>query len=310
MKKPEWLRKNTKCDDLFTHNLLHSLNLNTVCESAHCPNKSECFSNHNATFMILGDTCTRNCTFCAVGKDKEKLTAPDKDEPQNIAAAVNELNLDYVVITMVTRDDLPDGGASHLVAVMNELRRKCSPDFFIEVLVSDFQHKQSSIEMIVGNFPLVFNHNVETIERLYPEVRPMADYKKSLSVLKYAKSFDLSLRKVTKADTTDKIIDSRKAKKRLITKSGFMVGLGEKKEEVIKLMKDLRNAQVDVLTIGQYLAPSSKHYPIKDFVHPDTFEEYKNIALNLGFTHCVSGPFVRSSYRANSIINNNKYKEV
>ena len=279
MRKPEWLRiKKSGFHDLSisTARVIHDLNLHTVCESAQCPNKGECFNNRTATFMILGDICTRNCTFCAVSKDRNRLQNPDVNEPQRIADAVKELQLDYIVLTMVTRDDLVDGGTDHLIKVIKTIRSRYKTDAEIEVLVSDLKGECLLIKDILDIKPTVFNHNVETIARLYPQIRPEADYQRSLRILEFAKEYAPDIP----------------------TKSGFMVGLGETDEEIISLMQDLRAAEVNILTIGQYLAPSAKHHPVIEFIHPERFKVFRQKALEMGFNECFSGPFVRSSYKA------------
>ncbi len=278
MKKPDWLKKKLSANknSYSTQKTIDRYHLNTVCDGANCPNKGECYTEGTATFMALGSACTRECTFCAVPKDKLEIKLPDDQEPANIAAAAKALNLDYIVVTMVTRDDLDDGGAAHIVNIIQAIRDKCSKQTMIEVLTSDFQGELKQIKMIIDAGPDVFNHNMETIDRFYPQLRPQASYERSLKVLSHAK----------------------KGGDKLLTKSGFMVGLGESKTEIFSLMDDLRDANVDILTIGQYLAPSIRHYPVKQYVHPDVFDEYREKALEKGFLTCVSGPYVRSSYKA------------
>jgi lipoic acid synthetase len=274
-KFPEWLKKRLPTQDKWmqVEDVLEDLNLNTVCQSAECPNQGECFANNTATFMIMGRNCSRNCRFCAVTSAKpEKL---DPLEPQHVAEAVKRLGLKYVVITSVTRDDLEDGGVSHFIKTVEEIK-KISDDIKIELLTPDFKGEVDILKMLAeANFE-VFNHNVETIPRLYSSVRPEAEYQQSLFVLKKMK------------DLNDQIY----------TKSGIMVGLGEKKEEVIEVMHDLRDKDVDILTIGQYLQPSSMHLKVKEFITPELFAEYKNIGESLGFRSVVSEPFARSSYHA------------
>lgn len=278
-RKPDWLRiKKTSIYDsnISTAKLIRDLNLQTVCENAQCPNKGECFSNKTATFLILGNICTRNCAFCAVNKDRSKISAPDPSEPEHIAEAAESLGLEYVVITMVTRDDLEDGGALHLIKVVQSIRDLYREDIGIELLISDLQGKMSYLEKILDSTPTVFNHNIETIPRLYQQVRPQANYQRSLSILDHAGSYAPHIPK----------------------KSGFMLGLGETEVEVLKMMQDLRTVGVNILTIGQYLAPTSRHLPVKAFITPDKFEFYRKKALETGFEICYSGPFVRSSYKA------------
>lgn len=275
-RKPDWLKiKLRGGQELNTvHKTLNALSLNTVCQEAKCPNLMECFSKKTATFMILGKNCTRNCKFCNVTKAPVEKVNPE--EPKNVANAVKELGLKYVVITSVTRDDLPDGGAGHFAKVIESIKN-VDNNIIVEVLIPDFQGDKNALAKVVKAEPEVINHNVETIPRLYSTVRPMAIYKRSLEVLKNVKEMD----------------------KDILTKSGIMVGLGEKEEEVVELFKDLRNVSCNMLTIGQYLPPSKEHLPVLEYVHPDTFDKYKKIALDLGFEFVASGPLVRSSYNAN-----------
>ena len=278
LRKPEWL-KSKKLGANKAQTVIHYLreyNLHTVCESAKCPNQGECFERGTATFMILGDVCTRNCTFCAVEKDKKNLLPPDPKEPEAIANLAKKLNLKHIVITTVTRDDLSDGGASQFVETLKKIKEICDKDVSTEVLISDLQGDAEQLQKIIAAAPDILNHNVETVPRLYPKVRPMADYQRSLNVLATAK----------------------KLNQNLITKSGLMLGLGEKKNEVLSLMEDLRKAGVDILTIGQYMQPSLKHYPVKEYVHPDVFKYYRLIGEKMGFKIVESAPLVRSSYHA------------
>jgi len=247
--------------------------LHTICESAHCPNSGECFSSGTATFLILGDNCTRACSFCAVNSGLPRPV--DENEPENLLAAVERLDLTYIVITSVSRDDLPDGGASQFARVLSLLRRK-RPESILELLIPDFQGTVSALRTVVSAGPRVINHNIETVPRLYPEVRPQADYSRSVELLARVKDFS--------SDT--------------ITKSGLMLGLGETKEEVIEVMQDLREAGCDLLTIGQYLQPSPEKHPVIRYVSPEEFAGYADIGKNLGFAEVASGPLVRSSYRA------------
>lgn len=274
-KFPEWLKKRLPTQDKWMHveDILEDLNLNTVCQSAECPNQGECFSNNTATFMIMGRNCSRNCRFCAVTSAKpEEL---DPLEPAHVAEAVKRLGLKYVVITSVTRDDLDDGGVSHFIKTVEEIK-KISTDIKIELLTPDFQGDVEILKRLAEADFEVFNHNVETIPRLYSSVRPEADYQQSLFVLEKMKELN----------------------NQIYTKSGIMVGLGEEKEEVIEVMKDLRDKDVDILTIGQYLQPSSMHLKVKEFITPELFAEYKKIGESLGFKSVVSEPFARSSYHA------------
>ena len=252
---PEWLKKPILANKNLstTEKLLKKLNLNTVCQSAKCPNRGECFSHKTATFMILGSNCTRNCSFCAVNSDIPEPV--DKNEPERIVQAVGELGLRYVVITSVTRDDLSDGGATHFVEVINALRASF-PNILIEVLTPDFRGDKKQIKKIALAKPNVFNHNIETIKRLYPEIRPQASYNRSLKFLEYIKEIEPDM----------------------MTKSGLMVGLGESEDEVVEAMRDLRKVGCNLLTIGQYLRPSDAHYPVKEFVPPEKFANYKKIA--------------------------------
>src|SRR6056297_1057515 len=274
-KFPNWLKKRLYTQDKLVKvkEVLEDLNLNTVCRSAECPNQGECFVNNTATFMILGENCTRNCSFCAVNSAKPEKVDPL--EPSHLAEAVKRLKLKYVVITSVTRDDLKDGGVSQFIKTVAEIK-KISAEIKIELLTPDFQGNIEILKKLAEADFEVFNHNVETIPRLYSSVRPEADYQQSLAVLKNMKEFN----------------------SKLYTKSGIMVGLGENKEEVIEVMKDLRKNDVDILTIGQYLQPSKNHLEISEFIKPELFEEYKNIGESLGFKSVVSQPFARSSYHA------------
>ncbi|KQC03659.1 MAG: lipoyl synthase [Candidatus Cloacimonas sp. SDB] len=281
LRKPSWLRS-SKIGARKTRELtkyLRAHNLHTVCESARCPNRGECFERGTATFMILGDICTRNCTFCAVNKDISKIRQPDPAEPENIALLVKDLKLKHVVITTVTRDDLEDGGVGQFVQVIAEIKKSGNKDTSIEVLISDLKGDLRQLKKIISAGPDVLNHNVETIKRLYPQVRPKADFERSLEILKKAKEID----------------------GKLVTKSGFMVGLGEKTEEIISLMQILRQADVDLITIGQYMAPSLQHYPVMEYIHPQVFDYYKSEGEKMGFKLVESAPLVRSSYHAEKV---------
>ena len=310
--KPPWLKvsRNTGETNKAVMDLLKSLDLHTVCEEANCPNCGECFGRKTATFMILGKECTRNCTFCCVGKGNP--TPIDALEPANIALAVAKLNLRYVVITSVTRDDLSDGGAGHFANVICALKNKevnhlgsgkdelldeklssnrtkwdCEPvnsesveqtftTPVIEVLIPDFQGDIDALRVVVNARPDVINHNIETVSRLYDSVRPQAKYERTLELLSRVKSIDPEM----------------------LTKSGIMVGLGESKEEVLEVFADLRKHKCDFLTIGQYLAPSAKHHPVVEYITPEEFDWYRREALKAGFSYVASGPLVRSSYQA------------
>jgi lipoic acid synthetase len=283
--KPEWLKKRipNKRSIEEMEVLLRGLSLHTVCEGANCPNAGECFASRTATFMILGDTCTRNCRFCAVKKG-EPLSL-DPNEPEHVAEAAQKLALKHIVITSVTRDDLPDGGADHFASLVRCLRKAC-PNSTVELLIPDLQGNWEALEIIVNERPDVLNHNVETVPSLYPLVRPQAKYERSIELLRRVKEIDSSI----------------------ITKSGLMVGLGEETEEVISVMGDLVDAGCDMLTIGQYLQPSPAHLPIAEYVTPEQFERYKRIALEKGFSFVASGPFVRSSYHAHEGITQLRFR--
>ena len=274
-KKPEWIRsKITNSQNFFfTKSIINKNNLNTVCQEANCPNITECWSKRHATFMIMGDTCTRACGFCDVKTGKPKPLDPL--EPLKIAKATKELNLKHVVITSVDRDDLRDGGAEHFSEVINETR-KLNKNTTIEVLTPDFLRKGNAYKKVVEANPDVFNHNIETVPSLYLKVRPGSRYFASLELLKSAK----------------------KINNKIFTKSGIMLGLGEERDEILQVMDDLISAEVDFLTIGQYLQPSVKHYPLKRYVHPEEFAELKKIAESKGFLIVASSPLTRSSYHA------------
>ena len=274
-KKPDWIRsKLTNSKEFFlTKTIVNQNNLVTVCQEANCPNITECWSKRHATFMIMGDTCTRACAFCDVKTGKpEKL---DPFEPYKISNAVNKLNLKHVVITSVDRDDLDDGGSKHFFDVITATRKK-NPTTSIEVLTPDFLRKGDAYKKLLEADLDVFNHNIETVPRLYSKVRPGAKYFGSLELLKNVKNIN----------------------KKVFTKSGLMVGLGEDKDELIEVMDDLRSANVDFITIGQYLQPSNKHHPLERYYHPDEFNELENIAKSKGFLLVSSSPLTRSSYHA------------
>lgn len=279
-RKPDWLRIRIQDgkNKAEVEKMLARLSLHTVCEEANCPNLMECYNRKTATFMILGKVCTRNCTFCNVEKGLTQTVDPD--EPLHVAQAVQELGLKHVVITSVTRDDLPDGGAGHYADVIREIRG-LETDVVIEVLIPDFQGSRLSLIKVVEAKPDIINHNVETVPRLYPEVRPQAVYDRSLTLLEEVKTMDPDI----------------------LTKSGIMVGLGETEDEVIRTLQDLREHGCDILTIGQYLAPSQRHHPIVEYIHPDIFEKYKKISEEMGFKYTASGPLVRSSYMADKALN-------
>jgi len=274
-KKPEWIRSKIVNSQVFfqTKQIVNKNNLVTVCQEANCPNITECWSKKHATFMIMGDTCTRACAFCDVKTGKPG--ALDPLEPFKVSKAVKELNLNHVVITSVDRDDLDDGGANHFKEVVSEIK-KDNLKTTVEALTPDFLRKGKSYEKVLEADLDVFNHNIETVPSLYLKVRPGSRYFASIDLLKSVKE----------------------KKPNLFTKSGIMVGLGEKKDEIIQVMDDLRSADVDFLTIGQYLQPSPKHFPLDRYVHPDEFKELKDIAITKGFLLVSSSPLTRSSYHA------------
>jgi len=275
-----WLRRKLPDQKVLERmdSLLKELNLHTVCDSALCPNRGECFKKGTATFMISGNICTRNCQFCAV--EKGNPLPLDLEEPYHIAQAAKHLNLKHIVITSVTRDDLPDGGAKHFARTITEIK-KILPESTIEVLVPDFEGSWEALQIVIDAHPEVINHNIETVSRLYKLVRPKAVYKRSLELLRQIKIRD----------------------KNIISKSGVMVGLGEEKDEMIKAMKDLREVDCNILTIGQYLKPSPHHLKVSNYIHPDEFEAYRKIGMSLGFKYVASAPLVRSSYQAGEILN-------
>jgi len=275
IKKPEWIRVKapTSLGYIETRNIVRNLSLNTVCEEAACPNIGECWQKKHATFMILGSVCTRACRFCNVATGRPDLVDPH--EPEKISEAVAKLGLKHVVITSVDRDDLADGGAEHFARCIEQIRNK-SPNSTIEVLTPDFLKKAGAIEIVVRAKPDVYNHNIETVPSLYQEIRPGARYFHSLNVLNKVKELD----------------------KGIFTKSGMMVGLGETKEEVLQVMDDLRSANVDFLTIGQYLQPTLKHAEVKRYVTPEEFDYYSRIAKVKGFLMVSATPLTRSSYHA------------
>lgn len=277
LKKPDWMRiKLSAHNDNIAHikNTMRKHGLHSVCEEASCPNLAECFNHGTATFMILGDICTRRCPFCDVAHGRP--LPPDREEPNKLALTIQEMKLRYVVITSVDRDDLKDGGASHFAACTQEIRA-LSPNIKVETLTPDFRGCiDEAVEVLSENPPDVFNHNLENIPRLYKKIRPGANYEGSLKLL---------------ASFKEKHPD-------IPTKSGLMVGLGETNEELIQVLKDLRSNGVTMLTLGQYLQPSKYHLPVERYVSPQEFEELKQTALAMGFTHAACGPFVRSSYHA------------
>jgi lipoic acid synthetase len=274
-KKPDWIKVRLPSNPVFfsTKALVSDLRLHTVCESAQCPNRWECWSQGTATFMIAGDRCTRACGFCAV--TTAKPFALEHDEPQRVAEAVMRMNLKHVVITAVARDDVPDGGALHFARTIEAIRER-DASIVIEVLVPDFNGKDDSLRTVLDAVPHIFNHNLETVERLTPVVRSRAKYKLSLEFLRRAKEL----------------------RPEVVTKSGIMLGLGETEPEIFQAMDDLRDHGVEVLTMGQYLRPTPQHLPVVEFIRPEVFDLYGDIARKKGFTHVASGPLVRSSYHA------------
>jgi len=274
-KKPPWLKKRVSAGQGYHRvvRLLRECRLHTVCEEALCPNLGECFSNGTATFMILGEYCTRNCRFCAVKKGIPE--PPDKEEPQKVADAVKALELRYAVVTSVTRDDLPDGGAGHFADTIRAIKHR-NPETKVEVLIPDFQGSAEDLKTVVAAAPHVLNHNLETVPRLYPQVRPQAEYHRSLKLIRRTGEMDHGP----------------------ATKSGLMLGLGETHEEVEKVLHELLTAGCRLLTLGQYLAPSKDHHPVVAYVPPEEFSKWKETALDMGFCGVASGPFVRSSFHA------------
>jgi lipoic acid synthetase len=279
-RKPAWLNRRLPAGEAFNQvrELIEAGRLHTVCQEAKCPNIWECYSHRTATFLIMGGRCTRNCRFCSVSPG---LPEPlDPDEPERVAEAVERMGLRYAVVTSVTRDDLPDGGAGHFAATLHEIRRR-APGVQIEVLIPDFQGNPAALDVVLRARPDVLNHNIETVPRLYPRVRPQADYRRSLELLRRAGEI---------APGTP-------------TKSGLMLGLGERPEEIRQTLLDLRAAGCRILTLGQYLQPSPEHLPVEAYVPPDDFENWRRDALEMGFSEVASAPFVRSSYHAKESFN-------
>src|SRR5881394_1131958 len=276
--RPEWLKIRIPgdLDRLPVSRLMNDLALNTVCQEARCPNIFECWSAGTATFMILGEICTRRCTFCAVGKGKPLLA--DADEPRRVAEAVSKMGVKHAVITMVNRDDMPDGGAAHLAQTVRAVRDETGAA--VEVLISDLEGNRDALRAVIASAPEVLAHNVETVPRLYPAVRPVAKYKRSLDVLRWA----------------------HEERNSYLTKSSIMLGLGETEDEILATARDLRDAGVDIFTMGQYLAPTGDHHPVRRYYTPDEFEALGNAAKALGFHHVESAPLVRSSYMAHRAI--------
>ena len=283
MKKPSWLKRRLPVGPAYesVKSLVKKTNLHTVCQEAQCPNIFECFSQKTATFLILGDRCTRNCRFCAVdniSNTQKEMIPPDKTESIRVADAVKNLELTYVVVTSVTRDDLPDGGAWAFVETINQIKKK-DPLIRVEVLIPDFLGNDAALDSVIEAKPDVINHNIETVKRLYDDVRPQAVYQRSLNLLK-------------------RVYESESE---IPAKSGIMLGLGENDNEINETLHDLFNHGVRLLTIGQYLQPSKLHLPVKEYVLPEKFDEWRQIALNIGFTKVASGPFARSSYHAKTM---------
>jgi len=275
--KPAWLKVRPPAGEQYVElkTLLRGLDLHTVCEEARCPNVAECWGGGTATIMLLGDVCTRGCHFCAV-KSGNPAGLVDPAEPEKVASALEHLGLTYVVLTSVDRDDLPDGGASHFAATVRAVKARC-PDLILETLIPDFGGDRAAVKTVVDAGPEVIDHNLETVERLQATVRDRrAQYRQSLAVLSAVKDISPTA----------------------YTKSSLMLGLGETREEVVQTMRDLRSADVDILTIGQYLRPTSWHLQVQEYVPPETFAELRETAESLGFLYCASGPLVRSSYRA------------
>ena len=281
LEKPSWLRKKMPIG-LKVNSMVREMDdhrLHTICQEACCPNQGECFARGVATFLIMGNICTRNCGFCAVSHGRP--APPDPEEPERIAREIARLKLKFAVITSVTRDDLPDGGSTVFSRLIQRIKERCD-NVGVEVLIPDFGGSASALKTVVDAAPDVLNHNVETVPRLYPEVRPQADYRRSLELLERTKEIN----------------------PQVITKTGLMVGLGESEDEVEALFRDLVAARCDILTIGQYLCPSGDHFPVAEYVKPEVFETYREMALNMGFKSVVSSPFTRSSFMAET-----SYKE-
>lgn len=280
VQKPPWLNKKIKLNDCRRmENLLGGLNLNTVCHKALCPNIGECFSKGRATFLILGNVCTRNCKFCSIPKGEP--TDIDLDEPRRVAEAVKKLNLKHVVITSVTRDDLPDGGSGIFAETVLRIRQKL-PQSSIEILIPDFQGDEKAINNVVEVKPDIIGHNLETVPRLYKEVRQGASYERSLQVLATIKNLNNNI----------------------YTKSGLMLGMGEEQQELLNVFSDLSKVKCDFLSLGQYLSGGLNQYPVQEYLSPQVFDDFKEKALNYGFKFVISGPYVRSSYRAEEYCKN------
>ncbi|UCE51074.1 MAG: lipoyl synthase [Desulfobacterales bacterium] len=278
VQKPSWLKRRLPTGPIYENvrSMINKDRLHTVCQEAKCPNIWECFGQQTATFLILGSRCTRNCRFCSV--DAGPVTPPDPDEPVRVAEVAQRIGLKYVVVTSVTRDDVPDGGAGFFAKTIKEIRKRI-PDACVEVLIPDFQGSAEALQTVLQARPDVLNHNIETVARLYPLVRPEANYKRSLELLERVQAFGFSIP----------------------TKSGLMLGFGEKREEIKKTLEDLLRVGCRILTLGQYLQPTKKHLPVKRFIPPEEFEHWRDIARKMGFSEVASGPFVRSSYHAKEL---------
>jgi lipoic acid synthetase len=287
LRKPDWLKVRLPNSREFRHvrDILANRHLHTICQEARCPNITECFHAGTATFLILGKICTRNCRYCHVIHDIPK--PPDPHEPERLTEAVKALGLQYIVITSVTRDDLPDGGATIFAGSIASLRRQI-PDCRVEVLIPDFQGNWRALEQVMAAGPAVINHNIEVVPTLYPNLRPQGNYKISLKLLHRIK---------------------RGTEKKIVSKSGFMVGFGEKRENILRLLEDLVAAQCERLTIGQYQQPTRNHWPVMKYYHPDEFKEMKEMACAMGFRHVESGPLVRSSYHAAGAVSSTLKKQ-
>ena len=274
--RPEWLKIRVpgQLDQLPVSRLIHDLGLNTVCQEARCPNIFECWGAGTATFMVLGEICTRRCTFCAVGRGTPLLA--DDDEPRRVAEAVEKMGVRHAVITMVNRDDMPDGGAQHVAETVHAVRERTGAA--VEVLVSDLEGNRDALRVVLASQPEVFAHNVETVPRLYSAVRPVAKYQRSLDILRWA------------------------SEEGALTKSSLMLGLGETEEEILEVARDLREAGVGIFTMGQYLAPTERHHPVRRYYTPDEFADLGRAAKALGFHHVESAPLVRSSYMAHRAV--------
>lgn len=281
LKKPGWLkiRLHRTSEYAEVRRIVDKHELHTICSSGRCPNQAECWSRRTATFMILGDICTRGCRFCATQTGRP--LAPDSDEPRRVAESVALMKLRYAVITSVTRDDLPDGGAHHWAATVEAIRSQ-NPDVAIELLIPDFDARPDLLDTVMASRPDIIGHNIETVERLTPDVRSRATYRTSLATLRYLSDHGVA------------------------AKSGLMVGLGETDEEVLRTLRDLREAGVGIVTLGQYLRPTLEHHPVAAYVTPEKFEWYRQQALEMGFAYCASAPLVRSSYRAEEALRNVK----